>query len=48
MNVKEICKVLKAVRIFEPDQNEEKWTNEHVYWEQMMPNFSKNEPITLK
>ena len=39
MNVKQICKVLRAVRLFEPDRNEEKWTNEHVYWEQRMSNF---------
>ena len=48
INVKQICKVLRAVRLFEPDRNEEKWTNEHVYWEQRMSNFFINEPITFK
>ena len=48
MNVKQICKVLRAVRLFEPDRNEEKWTNEHVYWEQRMSNFFINEPITFE
>ena len=48
MNVKLICKVLRAVRLFEPDRNEEKWTNEHVYWKQRMSNFFINEPIRFK
>ena len=48
MKANEICKVLKVARLFEPDRNEEKWTNKHVYWEQRTPNFLKNEPITLK
>ena len=39
IKAKQICKVLRAVRLFEPDRNEEKWTNEHVYWEQRMSNF---------
>ena len=33
MKANEICKVLKVARLFEPDRNEEKWTNKHVYWE---------------
>ena len=48
MNVKQICKVLKAARLFEPDRNVEKWTNEHVYWEQRMSNIFLDEPITMK
>ena len=34
-----LCEALRAARLFEPDRNEEKWTNEHVYWEQMMSIF---------
>ena len=34
-----LCEALRAARLFEPDRNEEKWTNEHVYWEQRMSNF---------
>ena len=30
---------LRAARLFEPDRNEEKRTNEQVYWEQRMSNF---------
>ena len=48
IKAKQICKVLRAVRLFEPDRNEEKWTNEHVYWEQRMSNFFINEPIRFK
>ena len=48
IKAKQICKVLRAARLFEPDRNEEKWTNEHVYWEQRMSNFFINEPITFE
>ena len=34
-----LCEALRAARLFEPDRNEEKWTNEHVYWEQRMSIF---------
>ena len=34
-----LCEALRAARLFEPDRNEEKWTNTHVYWEQRMSNF---------
>ena len=28
MKAKSICETLKSARLFEPDRNEEKWTNE--------------------
>ena len=39
MTAKWVLDALEAARLFEPDRNEEKWTNEHVYWEQRMSNF---------